>query len=330
MVDLAVVMVTWNVRDWALRALRSLFAALERSALAASVWVVDNASSDGTVEAIGSAFPEVRLIANPTNRGFAAANNQALKAMGFPECSPAAPRYVWFLNPDTEVLGEAPRILLQFMEATPRAGVCGPRLLYPDGGFQHSAFEFPGLAQLFLDLFPLHPRLLESRLNGRYPRTWYARGKPFQIGHPLGAAMMVRGEAIRSVGLLDEGYWIYAEEVDWCWRMARAGWERYCVPEAVVIHAGGESARKARPEMIRALWASRLRLYRRYYPRWKFQLACRLVALGAGARARALARAGDPESAVLGAAFAEVQRMALRAKNEQLSDPLWEGSCWRW
>jgi len=313
MSDLAVVMVTWNVRDWALRALRSLFAALERSALTASVWVVDNASTDGTAEAIRSAFPAVRLIVNPANRGFAAANNQALKAMGFPD-HPAAPRYVWLLNPDTEVLDEAPRILIRFMESAPRAGVCGPRLIYPDGRFQHSAFEFPGLAQLFLDLFPVHHRLLETRLNGRYPRAWYARGKPFRIGHPLGAAMMVRGEAIRSVGLLDEGYWIYAEEVDWCWRMARAGWERYCVPEAVVVHAGGESARQARPEMVRALWASRLRLYRQHYPRWKFHLACRLVALGAGVRARALARAMDPESEALRAAYEAVQRMALQAE----------------
>ncbi|MCX7691683.1 glycosyltransferase family 2 protein [Thermoflexus sp.] len=311
--DLAVVMVTWNVRDWALRALRSLFAALERSELAASVWVVDNASGDGTPEAIRSAFPMVRLIVNSTNRGFAAANNQALKAMGYPDRS-AAPRYVWLLNPDTEVLDEAPRILLRFMEATPRAGVCGPRLIYPDGRFQHSAFDFPGLAQLFLDLFPLHPRLLETRLNGRYPRAWYARGKPFRIGHPLGAAMMVRGEAIRLVGLLDEGYWIYAEEVDWCWRMARAGWERYCVPEAVVAHASGESARQARPEMIRALWASRLRLYRQHYPRWKFRLACRLVAMGASWRAQALARAVDPGSAAMRAAYEEVRRMAFQAE----------------
>lgn len=311
MEDLAVVMVTWNVRDWALRSLRALFAALERSGLAASVWVVDNASGDGTVEAVRSAFPSVRLIANPTNRGFAAANNQALRAMGFPDRS-ATPRYVWLLNPDTEVQGEAPGILVRFMDATPQAGVCGPQLRNPDGSFQHGAFDFPGLAQLFLDLFPLHPRLLESRLNGRYPRAWYARGKPFRIGHPLGAAMMVRGEAIRSVGLLDEGYWIYAEEVDWCWRMARAGWERYCVPEAVVVHAGGGSTRQVRPEMVRALWASRLRLYRRHYPRWKFRLACQLVALGAGARARALASASDPEGVALRVAYEAVWRMALR------------------
>jgi N-acetylglucosaminyl-diphospho-decaprenol L-rhamnosyltransferase len=309
---LAVVMVTWNVREWALRALHALEAALDRSGLPARIWVVDNASTDGTVEAIRRAFPSVELIANDVNRGFAAANNQALRAMGFPE-DPGAPRYVWLLNPDTEVQGEAPAVLVRFMERTPRAGVCGPRLIHPDGGFQHSAFEFPGLAQLFLDLFPLHPRLLESRLNGRYPRSWYARGEPFPIGHPLGAAMLVRGEAIRSVGLLDEGYWIYAEEVDWCWRMARAGWARYCVPAAVVVHAGGASARQVRPEMVRALWASRLRLYRRHYPAWKFRLACNLLAWGAGRRAQALARSPDPQAPALRAAYEAVQRMAREA-----------------
>lgn len=312
MTDLAVVMVTWNVREWALRALESLFRALRRSGLEATVWLVDNASADGTAEAIAAAFPAVRRLVNAENRGFAAANNQALRAMGFPE-GPGTPRYVWLLNPDTEVTDEAPGRLVRFMEETPRAGVCGPRLLYPDGRFQHSAFAFPGLAQLFLDLFPLHPRLLETRLNGRYPRSWYARGRPFPVGHPLGAAMLVRGEAIRTVGLLDEGYWIYAEEVDWCWRMARAGWERYCVPDAVVIHAGGASATQARPEMVRALWASRLRLYRRHYPAWKFRLACGLVAVGAGWQARTLGWRDDPEGRALQAAYRAVGTMAVEA-----------------
>jgi hypothetical protein len=122
---LAVVMVTWNVREWALRALHALEAALDRSGLPARIWVVDNASTDGTVEAIRRAFPSVELIANDVNRGFAAANNQALRAMGFPE-DPGAPRYVWLLNPDTEVQGRLLRCWCVLWSRRPGQGFAGP------------------------------------------------------------------------------------------------------------------------------------------------------------------------------------------------------------
>jgi hypothetical protein len=143
-------------------------------------------------------FPDVRLIVNMDNRGFAGANNQ-----GFAE---STGRYVLMLNPDTSVCDGAIETLATFMDTHPDAGVCGGKLLYPDGTLQHSAFHFPTLAQIFLDLFPLNRRLTDSRINGRYPRTAYAHGKAFRVDHPLGADFMVRRQAAEQVGWLDERF----------------------------------------------------------------------------------------------------------------------------
>jgi N-acetylglucosaminyl-diphospho-decaprenol L-rhamnosyltransferase len=227
-------------------------------------------------------FPQARLMANETNVGFAVANNQALRAMGFPSTAERQPlpRYVLLLNPDTEVLGDALTTMVRFLDGNPQAGVAGAKLLYPDGHLQHSAFAFPTLAQAFLDFFPLHYRLLNSRLNGRYPRKLYERGEPFPIDHPLGAALMARGEAIQEVGLLDERFFIYCEEIDWCMRMKKAGWGIYCVPRAEVVHHEARSTRQVRGEMFVALWKSRYLLFEKHYSRFYRWAVRRIVRLG--------------------------------------------------
>ncbi len=136
----------------------------------------------------------------------------------------ASPDLVLLLNPDAEPTGDAIGQMARFLVEHPAAGGAGAQLQYPDGRFQHGAFAFPGLLQLWFDLFPPRPaRLLDSRLNGRYPRSLYDAGSPFPIEFALGAALMVRREAIEAAGLLDEGYFMYAEEVDWCWRMRARG-----------------------------------------------------------------------------------------------------------
>lgn len=273
---LTVIIVSWNVRDLLMACLRSLQADLARAGLPADIWVVDNGSADGTPEAVAREFPAVRLIVRPDNPGFAAANNQALHAA----LETALPRYFWLLNPDTEIIPGATAALIAAMEAHPRAGVAGAKLLYPDGSLQHSAFRFPGLVQLAFDLFPLPPRLYETRLNGRYPRHLYDGDAPFYVDHPLGAAMLVRTEAVEQVGLLDEGYRIYCEEIDWCWRMRRAGWRALCVPAARVIHHTGRSTGQVPVSSFVNLWASRARLYARHHGPLTRRLAQALVRAG--------------------------------------------------
>lgn len=296
--DVGIVIVSYNTRALLKACLTSLFTG-RLDGVEAQVWVVDNASADDSAAMVRQTFPQVRLLDLSENVGFARANNLALRAMGFGEVDRGQvntrPRYVWLLNPDTEVLGTALPTLVSFLDSHPEVGAAGPRLIYPDGRFQHSAFAFPGVAQVFLDFFPLNHRLINSRLNGRYPQRAYTDG-PFAVDHPLGAALMVRGEVVDQVGLLDEGFFMYCEEVDWCMRIKRAGWQVYCVPQAWVVHHGAQSTRQVRTAMFVALWRSRFRFFAKYYTpwrRWAIRQIVRLGLLWEARRARRRAAAGE-------------------------------------
>ncbi len=279
--DLAIIIVSYNTRDMLRACLRSVFAGLSQTTLAGQVWVVDNASSDGSPDVVRAEFPQARLLALDQNRGFAGGNNAALRELGFGAASSTPrPGLVLFLNPDTEVQGDALAQMADFLRATSRVGVVGASLVYPDGHFQHSAFRFPTLWQIWFDFFPWPGRFLDSPLNGRYPPALYRAGRPFAIDHPLGAAMMTRAEVIQRVGLMDEEFFMYAEEVDWCMRVKKAGWDIYCVPTARIVHHAGGSTRQFRDEMFVALWRSRFHLFNKHYGS-AFNLAARaLVRLG--------------------------------------------------
>ncbi|MGQ9815798.1 MAG: glycosyltransferase family 2 protein [Candidatus Roseilinea sp.] len=284
--ELAIIIVSWNVRAL----LRGCLASLLREApIDTTVIVVDSASSDGTPDMVRADFPVVHLIACAENIGYVRGNNLGLRALGLTDEAtdesqglplPAncrSPRFVWLLNPDTEVLPGAVSTLLNFMRAHPRCGLCGPKLINPDGSLQHGAFEFPGLTQLLLETQPALWRFRGSKLDGRYPARHYEAGQPFPIGHPLGAAMLARAEAITEVGPLDPGFEMYSEEVDWAMRMKRAGWERWCVPAAVVKHYGGASSGQVSERAERIKWRSRLRYYQKHYSPLKRWLAIRLA-----------------------------------------------------
>ena len=284
MTELFTIVVSYNTRQLLRGCLNSLQADVDRSGLEGQIWVVDNDSSDGSAAMIREEFPQVHLVTSGQNLGFAAGNNLALDAL-FEDTQQAAPptEYTLLLNPDTTIQPGALATLVSFMEEHPDAGMAGGQLCYPDGSFQHSAFHFPTLAQILLDFFPLHHRLVNSRVNGRFPRAWYEHGEPFEIDHPLGAAMMVRSRTIQEVGSLDERFFMYCEEIDWCWRIKWAGWKLYCVPRAVVIHHEAQSTRQFRDEMFVQLWRSRFLLFQKHYSP-SFRWATRqLVRLGMGA-----------------------------------------------
>ena len=291
MLDLAVIIVSWNVRDYLADSLRSVYTDLDRCDLRGEVWVVDNNSTDGTQELLGDVFTNTHLIVNEDNPGFGAANNQGMWAAASDDHQ--GPRYFLLLNPDTLVRPGALGHLVECMDALPDVGLAGARLVYADGRFQQSAFRFPGLAQLTFDLYPLPARLYESRLNGRYPRR---RSKPdaspFAVDHTLGAAMMVRRDVAEATGGFDESFHMYCEEIDWCWRIRSAGWAIYSVPKAEIVHFGGVSTRQIPAQSVVNLWRSRAYLYRRHHGRLKFALARRLV--NAGMKRKA-ARAGSQD-----------------------------------
>jgi N-acetylglucosaminyl-diphospho-decaprenol L-rhamnosyltransferase len=285
MLDLAVIIVSWNVRDYLADCLRSVYADLHRCGLQGEVWVVDNASTDGTQELLANLFAHTRLIANEDNPGFAAANNQAMRQI-MAEYGDG-PRHLFFLNPDTFVRSEALGHMARHLDERPDVGVVGARLVYGDGRFQHSAFYFPGLRQLLFDLFPMPSRLYDTRLNGRYPRRFYhPNGQPFAVDHPLGAAMMVRRNVAEATRGFDESYHMYCEEIDWCWRIRKAGWGICAVPRAEIVHYGGQSTKQIPARSIVNLWRSRAQLYRAHHRRIGWLAARKLVLLGMRYQAR--------------------------------------------
>ncbi|HUN08966.1 MAG TPA: glycosyltransferase family 2 protein [Aggregatilineales bacterium] len=306
MLDIAVVIVTWNVRELVLEAIRSLYVDIASSGLAVEVWVVDSASSDGTIEAIRNAFPQTHLIASTENLGFGRANNLALHEIGFGQANPGRdlPTAVYLLNPDTITHLGSTRILYDVLLSQPTVGLIGAHLSYGDGTFQHSAFGFPGLRQLWVEFFPTPGRLIEGSFNGRYPQAAYAGSSPFPVDCVLGATMMLRREVIEQTGMFDEQYFMYCEEIDWAWRIHKAGWQVYCVPTARVTHLGGQSTGLVRPRAIVDLWTSRLRLFDKHYPPWKRQLARQMIKWG---MSRKLTQESNAE--VL-AAYRQVQKLA--------------------
>ncbi|MDE2749900.1 MAG: glycosyltransferase family 2 protein [Chloroflexota bacterium] len=305
--DLAVVIVTWNNAEIIADALRSLLEDLAGSGLRCEVWLADSASDDHTVEIVRRDFDNVILLENETNIGFGAANNQALRQLGFANAARREkPTAVYLLNPDTVTQPGATRLLYDTLLSRSKIGVVGARLTFADGSFQHSAFRFPGLRQLWAELFPTPGRLIEGGFNGRYPRTLYAGALPFDVDFTLGATMMLRREAIEKTGLFDEDFFIYCEEVDWAWRIRKHGWRILCVPRAHVTHLGGGSTSQARPSSLIHLWKSRLLLYEKHFPAWKRQLARQLVILGMRRKMRNL----KAEEAELRAACRAIIEMA--------------------
>jgi N-acetylglucosaminyl-diphospho-decaprenol L-rhamnosyltransferase len=259
-VTTSALIVSYNTRELTLAAIRSV---LE---FASETIVVDNASRDGSADAIGAAFPDVTLIRSAANLGFAGGINRAAGV--------ASGESLLVLNSDASLTRGALALLLELLERRPRAALVAPALRYPDGRPQPSAFRFPGLAQIALDLFPVD-RLMDSRLNGRIHAEWAT-----QIDHPLGACMLIRRVAWEDVGPLDEGYFMYLEEVDWCRRARGRGWQIWHEPRAVVVHHGGSSTRQHRGAMVAQLWRSRLRYYTRFYGPGYNRLVHTVVRLG--------------------------------------------------
>jgi GT2 family glycosyltransferase len=246
--------------------------------------VLDNASHDGSPSAVADRFPGVQLIRSKSNLGFAAGVNRAAAC--------ARGRSLLVLNPDARLEPGALDLLLELVDRTPRAALVSPSLRYPDGSAQAAAFRFPGLAQVILDLFPV-ARLMDSPLNGRLTSR---AARPVQIEHPLGACMLIDRAAWDDVGPLDEGYFMYMEEVDWCRRARLRGWQVWQYPAAVAIHHGGQSTRQHADPMFAQLWRSRLRYYQRFSDPTYNRLVHAVVRVGLR---RAVARAGPSRAGLI-------------------------------
>lgn len=252
-VDLSIIVVNWNTRDLLAQCLQSLEDTIRDSSY--DVWVVDNGSSDGSVEMVRERFPRTHLIVNVENVGFAGANNQALAC-----CSG---RYVLLLNSDTRALPGSLDEVVRFMVEHPNAGVAGVRLLNPDESFQASYTPFPTLWREFLILSGLGRCLIRSIFPSYGPQV--QKGAQQIKGYLEGACLLARREAVDHVGGLDEHIFMYAEDVDWCYRFHRAGWGIWYLPQAPIIHYGGQSSKKRQGRMEAELYRSRVYLFRKHH-----------------------------------------------------------------
>lgn len=281
-IDITVVVVSWNTRELLRGCLQSIVdepgveivaagaqpAAAAR--LTAEIIVVDNASDDGSAAMVQADFPQVRLLANRHNAGFAAANNQAI--------AQARGRALFLLNPDAYLLPGALAGLAGFLQQHPEAAVAGPNVLNPDGSWQATSFRFATLWDLFCEavflsvLWPRSPLFARKELGG------FQRDAVREVDWLQGCALVVRREVWDAVGPFDEGYWMYVEELDWCRRAKDQGYRIFFTPDAQVVHYGQRSVARARARVLPLGFRSHFRYYRKFDGRAK-ELAVRLIAL---------------------------------------------------
>lgn len=268
-VDVSVVIVSWNTRDLTRACLASVFK--ETAGIGFEVILVDNASADDTVAMVRAEFPQVRLIANPDNRGFVAANNQAFGI--------ARGRYVLLLNSDTLVLDGAIQKTARYADSRPRGAVFGCRVHYGDMSLQRTCFMWPSLANIALQASFLYKIFPRSRFFGREYMTWWDYDEPRQVQTVCGCFSMVRKAAIDEVGPMDPVYFFYGDDPDWCYRFTKAGWEIHFFPGARIIHYGGQSSVQMKRAFRLQLSGSQLIFFRLHRSRAAFAAARLLIAL---------------------------------------------------
>ncbi len=266
--DLSIIIVNWNTRELLSQCLESVAADLRQApSVMAETIVVDNASRDDSVAWVREHFPWVRLIENSENVGFARANNQALQG--------SDSRYALLLNSDTKVLPHALEKLVAFMEAQPKAGACGARLLNADGSLQ------PGCSPMLTPEREFWRLIFLDRFVHRatYSQKFWQATQPQPVEVIKGACLLLRREALAQVGVLDDSYFMYTEEVDLCYRLAQAGWTLWWVPEAQVIHFGEASSRQVAQDMYVQLYRSKIQFYRKFGGESRANYSKRLLAI---------------------------------------------------
>jgi N-acetylglucosaminyl-diphospho-decaprenol L-rhamnosyltransferase len=258
MPTLAIIIVSWNVRDLLDRCIVSLHASLAGSAIAYEIVVADNASSDGTAQMLRERHPEVRLIETGGNRGFGGGNNIAMRAA---LAGPEPPELLLILNPDTEAVGEAIPTLVSWMLAHADVAVAGPLLRYPDGSAQPSRRRLPTAGVFFMESTPLEWRWPENRWVRRYRMLDQPELVEQDVEWLVGAALLVRRSAIAQAGMFDERFSLYSEELEWQRRLRRAG-RIVFLPQAVITHHEGQSSAQVPTRRLVLFHTNRLRYIR--------------------------------------------------------------------
>ncbi len=242
---LSIIIVNYNVREFLHHALVSLQKAMK--GIRGEIFVVDNASDDGSIEMVRRRFPKIQLIASKSNLGFAKANNVGLRQ--------SRGKYILLINPDTLVQEDTLQVMIRFFEENPDVGLAGCKIMNPDGTFQLACRRsFPGPWAAFTKMTGLSTLFPGSRLFGRYNLTYLSPDETYELDAVSGSFMMVRREAYEQVGGLDEDFFMYGEDLDWCYRIQRAGWKNYYVHSTQIIHYKGESTKRSSLNEIRTFY----------------------------------------------------------------------------
>ncbi len=277
MPSVSVIIVNLDTKDLLSDCLASV--ETEASSVSLEVLVIDNCSRDGSVEMVQKEFPFVRLFQNNKNEGFAAPNNKGIRE--------STGEYVLLLNSDTIVKPGAIGVLLEFMRGHPDVGACGPMLVYPDGSLQKSVKGFPTLWTHACDMFAMDRLFPNSRLFGRGEMAYFDYQTAADVDHLMAAAFLVRRDVIDRVGMLDERFRIYYNDMDWCYRMKQSSWKIYYLPTAKVVHYLGQTVSKVNRDFshFEELHNNVMLFYQKHYGRLSVIVYKLLLCIGFSVRA---------------------------------------------
>lgn len=246
MINLSIVIVNWNVCDLLRTALATIYQYPPKYSF--EVFVTDNASSDGSVAMVKKEFPQVKLLASAKNLGFAAGNNLAMKQ--------ANGRVVLCLNPDTAMHPGTLDFIVEQFDKDPQLGALGVKLLNADGSLQASCKSFPGIDTILWNALSLDVLFPKSKLFGKYNMTWFAHDQELEVDQPMGAGLALRQTTLDQVGLYDERYFMYFDEVDLCYRIKQANWKIKFFPQVSITHHWAKSTSQALFSMNKSWYRS--------------------------------------------------------------------------
>ncbi|MCY9666269.1 glycosyltransferase family 2 protein [Paenibacillus alginolyticus] len=271
--DLSIIVLNYKTRDLTLACLQSVFSSVTSYTYEAIL--IDNASNDGIIPTVNDQFPQVVCIANTDNVGFSKANNQGIRI--------AQGRYVLLLNSDTIVQTDTLDVMLRFMDENPNVGASGCKIVLPDGSLDKACKRgFPTPSASFYYAFgfsKLFPKI--SRFN-QYQLGYLSPDDEYPIDSLVGAFMLIRREAIEQVGMLDEEFFMYGEDIDWCYRIKEAGWENYYYPRTQIVHHKGASSRRKPFKIIYEFHRAMILFHNKHYRKKYSWLMNAMVYAGVG------------------------------------------------
>jgi GT2 family glycosyltransferase len=267
--DVSIIVVAWNVRQFLYNCLKSVYD--QTRGIDFEVIYVDNASEDGSVQMVAKEFPQVKIIENEKNEGFIKANNQGIEI--------AKGRYVLLLNSDTVVLDNATAKTVKFADEHPETAVVGCKVLNPDRTLQRTCLLYPSALNVFLAATHLYRIFPKSRFFGREHMTWWDYNDVREVQAVCGCFSLARTEAIKQVGLMDEAYYVYGDDPDWCYRFRKHGWKVMFTPHAHIIHYGGQTTGKMKDKFLLQLFGAKLIFMRKHGSPMAFPFACLFIAM---------------------------------------------------